>query len=73
MIYAGMFDLEYSLSSLIRSSAETWVGHIDLSRRIFGYLKNYQKRGYEINLQPLTVGVDYYKVNMNYDFGNQYE
>ena len=48
------------------------VGHIDLSRRIFCYLKNYPKQGYAINPQPLNVDVEYEKVKMKYDFGNQY-
>ena len=40
--------------------------------RIFGYFKKYPKRGYEINQHPLTIGVEYEKVNMKHDFGNQY-
>ena len=40
--------------------------------RIFGYFNKYPKRGYEINQHPLTIGVEYEKVNMNYSFGNQY-
>ena len=41
-------------------------------RRIFGYLKNYPKRGYEINPQPLTIDSNYGKVQMKYGFLNQY-
>ena len=41
-------------------------------RRIFGYLNNYPKRGYATNPRPLTIDSNYYKVQMNYDFVNQY-
>ena len=37
--FAGRFDLAYDVSSLIRFSAEPLVDHIELARRIFGYLK----------------------------------
>ena len=49
-----------------------WVDNIDRSRSIFGYLKNSPKQGYEINPQTLTVNVEYEKVQMKYNFGNQY-
>ena len=41
-------------------------------RRIFSCLKKYPKRGHEINPQPLTIDANYYKVQMKYDFVNQY-
>ena len=43
-----------------------------MARSIFGCLKKVPKQGYEINPQTLTVNVEYEKVQMNYDFGNQY-
>ena len=43
-----------------------------MSRRIFGYLKKYPKRGHAINPQPLNVDVNYEKVKMKYYFGNKY-
>ena len=49
-----------------------WVGHLDLSRSIFGYLKKYPKIGYANNPQPLTIDANFEKVQMKYDFGNQY-
>ena len=48
------------------------LGHIELAKRIFGYLSKYPKRGYAINPQPLTIASDYENVQMKYDFGNQY-
>ena len=66
------FDLEYAVSSLSIFSAEPWVCHIDMARRIFGYLKKYPKTGYEINPQPLNVDADYEKVQMKYDFVYHY-
>ena len=48
------------------------LGHLDLSRRIFGHLENYPKRGYAIKPKPLTIDADNEKVHMKHDFGNQY-
>ena len=59
LIVAAKFDLEYDVSSLSRLSDAPWVGHLELARRIFGYLKNYPKMWYAINSQPLTIDVDY--------------
>ena len=65
MIVAGIFDLSYDVYSFRRFSAAPRVGHLDLARRIFGYLEKYPKRGYAMNSQPLTIDVDYEKVQMN--------
>ena len=72
MIVSDRFDLSYYVSSLSRFLDAPQVGHIDLYIRVFGYLKKYPKRGYSINPQPLNVDVEYDKVQMKYDFGNQY-
>ena len=37
---SGRFYLSYAVSSLGRFSASPWVGHIELARKIFRYLKN---------------------------------
>ena len=60
----GRFDLEYSVSSLRILSTATQVGHLEMYRRIIGYLKKYLKRGYAINPQPLTIESGYDKVHM---------
>ena len=73
LIVAGIFDLEYAVSSLSRLLAAPQVGHTELARIIFGYLKKYPKRGYAINQQPLTIDGNYEKVQMKFDFWNQYE
>ena len=70
LIVAGRFDLAYDVSSLSRLSAEPQVGHTELARILFGYLKKYPERGYAINPQPLTIDVEYEMVQMNYDIGN---
>ena len=72
LIVAGRFDLAYDISSLSRLSAEPQVGHTELARIIFVYLKKYPERGYAINPQPLTIDANYEKVHMKYDFVNQY-
>ena len=72
LIFVGVFYLSYAASSLSRFSDAPRVGHLDLVRKIFGYLRNYPKLGYEINPHPLIVDADYEKVQMNYYFVNQY-
>ena len=59
LIVAGIVYLAYAVSSLSRLLDEPWVGHIEASRRIFGYLKKYLKIGYAINPQPLTIDAYY--------------
>ena len=66
MIVAVGFDLSYDVSSFCMFSSAPWVCHINLSRKIFGYSKKNPKRGYIINPQPLTIDVDYEKVQMKY-------
>ena len=73
LIVAGIFELAYAVSSLSRFLDAPWVGHLDMSRGIFGYLKMYLKRGYSINPQPMTINDHYEKVQMKYYFVNQYE
>ena len=70
MIVSGVFDLSYYVSLLSRFLDEPRLGHIDLAKRICGFLKNYPKRRYAINPQPLSIDADYEKVQMRYDFGN---
>ena len=72
MIVAVRFQLAYTVYSWIRFSDAHRVGHLDLARRIFGYLKKYLKRGYAIKPQTLTIDANYEKVQMKYDFGNHY-
>ena len=72
LIGTGIFDLSYAVYSLSRLLAAPQVGHINLVKIRFGYLKMYPKRGYAINPQPLTIDDNYERVQMKYDFGNQY-
>eukprot|EP00957_Ditylum_brightwellii_P096905 7380239-Ditylum_brightwellii.AAC.1 len=48
------------------------VGHLKLSRNIFGYLKEHPKRRYVINPTLLQLNLDYQKVDLKLDFGTQY-
>ena len=72
LIVVGRFDLEYFVSSLGRFLAEAQKGRLDMDRKIFGYFKKYPKRGYVINLQPLTVYANCEKFQMKYGFVNKY-
>ena len=72
LIVAGRFDLTHAVSSLSRFAAAPKEGHLELARRIFGYLKKYPKRGYAINPAPLKLDAEYEKVNVKLNFGNQY-
>ena len=72
LIVAGRFHLAYSVSSLIRFSDAPRVGHLELTRRIFGDLKKYPKIGCSINPQPLTINADHEKFQMKYGFVNKY-
>ena len=55
-----------------RFSSAPQEGHLDLARRIFGYLNFFSNRGYIIDPQALTIDDNYDKVKMKYDLGNKY-
>ena len=68
----GIFDLMYAVTYLSRFYAYPTERHLELAKKVFGYLKEYPKQGYGINPQPLTIYMEYKKVNMNMYFGNKY-
>ena len=72
LIVAGRFDISYAVSSLSRYSMAPRKGHLELARKIFGYLKKYPKRGYKINPEPPTFAIGYEPVEIKTDFGHQY-
>ena len=72
MIVAGIFDLGYAATSLSIFSADTREGHLELSKRVFGYMNKYPKQGHDINLQPLTINMEYKRVELKIFSGNQY-
>ena len=72
LIVAGRFDLTHAISSLSRFAAAPREGHLELARKVFGYLKKYPKRGYAINPTPLKIDVQYEEVELKLSFGNQY-
>ena len=45
---------------------------MELSNKVFGYLNKYPKQGYIINPQPLTIDIEYNKLELKMDFVNQY-
>ena len=68
----GRFDLTYAVTSLSRFSAASREGHTNLANKVFGYLNKYTKQGYDINTQPLNIDMEYNKLDLNMNFGNQY-
>ena len=68
--FPGRSDLAYYVTSLNRFSYAPQVGHIDLSRKIFGCLKNDPKQFYGNIPQQMTIDVKYKMVQMKYDFVN---
>ena len=72
LVVAGIFYLAYDISSFSRFLCAPRVGHIELVRKIFGYLNKYPIIGYAINPQPLTIYDDCDNVRMKYYWGNQY-
>jgi hypothetical protein len=72
LVVAGRFDINYAVSSMSRFAAAPREGHLQLARKIFGYLRKYPSRGYVINPDPPTFDLEYQKVNLQQDFGGQY-
>jgi hypothetical protein len=72
LIVAGRFDLTFAISSLSRFSAAPRKGHLDLARKVFGYLRKYPRRGYVINPEPPKIEAPYDEVQLPQDFGGQY-
>ncbi|MGH7954828.1 MAG: hypothetical protein ACREOZ_02585 [Gloeomargaritales cyanobacterium] len=70
LVTSGRFDIAFAVSSLSRFSCAPRTGHLEMARRIFGYLKKYPSKGYFINPRPLKTP-DYEQVKP--DFGHQYD
>ena len=69
MILTGRFDLAYAIISLSIFSAAPREGHLELVNKAFGYMEKYPKREYAINPQPMTINMEYNKVELKMDFG----
>ena len=69
---SGRFDLVYDGTSIRIFSVSPREGHLELENKVFWYIKKYTKQGYAINTQPLTINIEYEKVELSIDFGNQY-
>jgi hypothetical protein len=69
---AGRFDLTFAISSLSRFFAAPRQGHLELARKIFGYLRKYPRRGYMINPAPPVMDAPYDEIHFKQDFGGQY-
>jgi hypothetical protein len=72
LVVAGRFDINYAVSSLSRYSAAPRKGHLELARKIFGYLRKYPRRGYRINPNPPKLDPSFEVVKVKSDFGGQY-
>jgi hypothetical protein len=72
LIVAGRFDLCYAVSSLSRFSSAPRQDHLKHARRIMGYLRKFPRRGYVINPDSPHFDPMYENVEVNCDFGNQY-
>eukprot|EP00957_Ditylum_brightwellii_P087501 6660624-Ditylum_brightwellii.AAC.1 len=64
LIISGHFDFTHAVSSLSRFACAPRKEHLSMTRRLFGYLKNYPKQGYAINPNPLKVDIKYTKVEI---------
>ncbi|MGH7955023.1 MAG: reverse transcriptase domain-containing protein [Gloeomargaritales cyanobacterium] len=71
LVTAGRLDLTFAVVSLSRFSCAPRKGHLDLAKKIFGYLKKYPKLGYFINPESPRVEIQFEKVEP--DFGHQYD
>ena len=69
---ARRFDLTYAVTYLSRFSVPPREGHLDLAKKVFGYLNKYTSQGCVINPQEMTIDVEYEKVELKMDFGNKY-
>jgi hypothetical protein len=58
--------------SLSRFAAAPRKGHLELARKIFGYLRKYPSRDYKINPEPPKVEKKYEVIELKQDFGGQY-
>ena len=66
---ARIFDMMHAVTSLSIFFVSHGEGHIELTNKVFLYLKMYPNQGYAINPQPLTLNSEYKKVDLNMDFG----
>ena len=72
LITTGRFDIQYATCSLSRFSIAPRKGHLELAKKIFGYLRKYPKRGYVINPNPPNIDLEYEDVKVKTDYGYQY-
>ena len=73
LVVAGRFDLNFAISSLSRYCSCPRIGHLELARKVFGYLKKYPKKGYVVNHESPIMDPEYENAKFeNKDFGNQY-
>ena len=71
LVISGRFDTCHAMSSLSRCSAAPRRGHLELARKVFGYLRKYPRKGHVINPTPPVVDKKHENVELNHDFGYQ--
>ena len=62
ILTAGRFDIAYAIASLRRFAPQPRQGHLERSKKIFGYLKKYAKRGYIVDPRDSIVNVEYEQI-----------
>ena len=72
LLVLGCFDIAFAVCSLSWFQISPRKGHLELSQKVFGYLKKYKKGGYIINPKNPKFDFDAVKVDIPQDFGNQY-
>ena len=73
IITLGRIDIQMATSSLGRFLSAPRLGHLELAKKILGYLKKYPRKGFVINPAAGTFTTnDYDDVKCTQDFGNQY-
>ena len=64
MVIAGKFNINFAVASLSRFASAPRQGHLEMARRIIGYLWKFQKQGYIINPKVLNIDPDYDNVSI---------
>ena len=73
MIIRGRIDIAYSVSSLSRFSAAPREGHLEMARRILGYLKKFPRKGIVMDPSPPVTDDTTDKLPEQFEeFGHQY-
>ena len=74
LVIRGRIDITYAISSLSRFSTCPRKGHLELARKILGYLKKFPKKGIVIDPTPPVIREDPQEPKEVFEeFGHQYQ